>query len=280
MPASSPPDHGSEEHRDPTQPADPLVPAGFGGWFRRVADASRRGLVRLVLVQFVAIVLVAGCTALFQPRRDALFTEQSTGMSSTVLGTINSLLLIAIMACAVTASAFIMIKRAAGQSSAAVRLVRFTIRRAWPLTFWLAVAGSGYLLLVWLTAIGGAAPPYFALAVFLYLYVVLGGSLIGVVVVERRLWPIGRCFSLIRRRFWRTTGRLLIAHLAVMLYFWVVSLLPSYPSRGLVGGLLGFIHLIPIGIVGTAVAVVSYAELRGHSDPSTTADTLADELTS
>ncbi|WP_028934586.1 hypothetical protein [Pseudonocardia spinosispora] len=270
MPSPASPDSGSKP------PSDPLVSVDFGQWCRRVLNSSRRGLARLLLVQLIAQALASGCTAVVKPLRAASLDPSWTGPSTRVLDAASSVLYMAITSCAVVASVVLMIRVAAGQPSGVRLLVRIMIRRTLPLTFWLGVAGSGYLLLVWLTAIGGSDPLYLAVGVFLYLYVVFGASLVGVIVVERRFWPLGRCFALIRHRFWATTGRLLLAHLAFMLYWAVTSYLPV--DR--LGPLLGGLTLIPINIVGTAVVLVSYAELRARSDPTTTTRTLDAELTS
>ncbi len=146
---------------------------------------------------------------------------------------------------------------------AALRLAR---GRALPLAFWLIISGI-------MIAVG------FVLFVLpgIYLTIVFGASLIGVVTVENR--NIGRSFQLVNRRFWPTVGRMLLAFLIFVVFF-VVVIGTSYAAGpdSIVNRVLGWIFSIIMGLFAVGVSVVTYAELRFHENPTVLTPTLVTEL--
>jgi len=112
----------------------------------------------------------------------------------------------------------------------------------------------------------------------LYLLVVFGAALAGVVVIERQ--GIGRTFALVNRRFWPTAGRLLLALLAAVVYDGIAGFVAGALSTPgtVVHMLLTAVLTLPVTLASVGVAVVTYAELRHHENPSVTSGTLAAEM--
>jgi hypothetical protein len=101
-----------------------------------------------------------------------------------------------------------------------------------------------------------------------------------VVLLERR--GLGRCFSLIKGRFWATFGRVALLALIVG----TGNVLATVIAEGLAGGasatdiatVLSAILAIPLGPVLTALTIVTYTELRHHEDHAVSTGQLAAEL--
>lgn len=222
---------------------DPLVPANFGGWFERVLGVVRRSFAQLAVLQVIvaaASVVVGAVTALMAPDLAVL------------VSIIGLLVMLVVSAYVQSASVFVAIRDAAGQPTTAAEGLRLGAGRALPLLGWglLAgiLAGIGFVVFI--------LPGVYLMIVF----IVLG----GVVVVERA--GIGRCFTLVNPRFLPTAGRILLAALVGVVYFAIVFVVTGgfSPSVSVIGAVVRPILLIPVGVVGTAVVVVTYAELRFH----------------
>ncbi len=278
MPASSP--TGSEwqpEQRPATDhpagqlvpPDDPLVPASFSNWFEKVARVIRRSFVPLLVIQIgVAVVDVIFWVVLSQL---ALGVAASGGSSA---GAAFGLFLLSLLGTVVVgvfaqgASIFVAIRDAAGEPTSVGSGLGFAASRALPLLGWGVVAGImmvvGFLLFI----VPG-----------IYLAIVFGATLTGVVAVERK--NIGRCFQLVHRRFWPTAGRLLLAFLIAFIYSLVINRIIAaavISSDAVTATALIYLLYIPIGIAAVAVTVVTYAELRFHENRDTLTSTLAAEL--
>lgn len=260
---------------------DPLVPADFGGWCERVLGVSRRSFSQLAVLQAIvaAVSIVFGMvTALLTPDLGALRSQLESGVPLTPeqvsatgsLGTITAISLLGSLVALVlnayiySASVVVAIRDAAGQPTTAGEGLRLGAPRALPLLGWMLLAGImatiGFVLLI--------LPGVYLMIVFI--------ALAGVVVVERG--SIGRCFALVNPRFLPTAGRILIAALAFIVYFAIVfAVTGGYgPSGSLIGAIARPILLIPVGVVGTAVAVVTYAELRFRERGANTGTLLAE----
>ncbi|HEY0577305.1 MAG TPA: hypothetical protein VGD73_24635 [Pseudonocardia sp.] len=278
---------------------DPLVPADIGGWFARVFGVIRRSFARLLLLQSVAAVANAALVfVLVQSMMSAVATSAaelgalsqapdadavSGMMTSLWLSVITPYTVIATLALVVLnlfvqgASWHVAVWEAAGQPASLGAALRFAAARALPLFGWGVLAyllvAAGFVLLF----IPG-----------IYLMIVFGASLLGVVLVERR--GIGRCFALVNPRFWPTTGRLLLTMVIFAAYAIIVSMIVTPLTIGIgvpgdnlfLGPMLGLaanlVLSLPLGIAAIAVLVVTYAELRAHEQPGVSTETLAHEL--
>jgi hypothetical protein len=113
----------------------------------------------------------------------------------------------------------------------------------------------------------------------LYLSIVIFSSLYGVVVIERG--GLGRCFALIKGRFWATTGRMVVAVLLGGIYAGVAQAVSSVVGGGPTGVFSVILHavlMIPLGVAAIAAIVVTYAELRFHENTEVSTPALAAEL--
>lgn len=266
---------------------DPLVPLDFAGWFRRSIDVARRSFVTLATLQLISAVVglvvsiaTAGPTTAFLDQTMALQASAETGAPPdmtafgaafgdyAVIMLFSWAISIVVTAVVMGASLFVAIRDADGTPATAADGLRFAAKRAPLFAAWLALA--------WIMIGVGTV---FFLIPGIYLALVLLSSLAGVVVVERN--GIGRCFDIIRGRFWATTGRMLITLLLVGVYAFIV-----YGIAGALGGgptsvstaVLHAILAIPASIVIVGIAAVTYAELRFHQDSRVTTGTLAVEM--
>jgi hypothetical protein len=268
-------------------PNDPLIPANFSGWFQRIVEVIRRSFQQLAMLQLITALVsavVGGVLAGFSPDM-AAYTAQLESASATgvppdtsalgaTIGTVVALSLVGGLISLVTnafvqgGSIYVAIRDAAGQPATASDGLRFSVGRALPLIGWGLlgglIVGVGVVLLV----IPG-----------LYLAVVIFSSLYGVVVVERG--GLGRCFALIKGRFWATTGRLVVAFLLGAVYYGVVHEVAAAIGGGPTGVfalILQAILMIPLGVATIAVVTVTYAELRFHENPVVSTPALAAEM--
>ncbi|MDT7580233.1 MAG: hypothetical protein QOK35_1497, partial [Pseudonocardiales bacterium] len=165
------------------------------------------------------------------------------------------------------ASVFVAVRDAVGRPAKAGEALSFAAGRALPLFGWGLLAGLmlviGFLLLV----LPG-----------LYLAIVFGAALTGVVVIERQ--SIGRTFALVNRRFWPTAGRLATVGLLALLYNLVVGFVVGAVAgqTTFVGTLLTSILALPVSLASVGVAVVTYAELRNHENPAIGSPALAAQM--
>lgn len=265
---------------------DPLVPAGFGGWFERVLGVVRRSWRTLLIFQAVLAVLSAIYSALaasfsrnmtalsgalgpgFDPNAGAPPDLVAAVVTAGVIALIGWGVLCLVVAFLAPASVFVVIRDAEGQPAPLGEALRFGASRM--------PAMIGWGLLAWiLTSIG------FVLLIIpgIYLSIVFGAALIGVVAVERT--GIGRCFALVNPRFWPTAGRLVFYFLVVLVYYFIASFIASAIGGGPLStttGIVQAILLIPLGIAGVGVTVVTYAELRFRENGVVTTPALAAEL--
>lgn len=276
---SGPPDpldpSWSEHVRGPAAPpaVDPLVPADIGGWLRRILDVVQRSLVPLLQIQVaVALVgLVATTVAGVPAGGPALDPTTVTPQQAGQLvggGIVAVLVALVVGAFASAASVFIAVRHANGQEADLGTALSFAAGRVLPLIGWNIVAG----LLIGLGVIAFIVPG-------IYLAVVLLSCLTGVVVIERN--GIGRTFTLVNHRFWPTFGRMALVAVAGAVYFGVAGALAASLGPGsLAAAVVQAVLSVLAGMVGTGVAVVTYAELRFHDPqrPGALTPTLAAEL--
>jgi hypothetical protein len=293
------PGHGQGQ-RPPVE--DPLVPVDLGGWFKRVFGVLRRSFGRVLLLQGV-VLLAAGVIelvtvqnvisnlagsvsalgeagALDQTGDPSQLSPAIVGAFASLFSPVTVIAWLAFMVIAVFAQAaswYVVVGDAAGERTSISAALRLSARRVLPLLGWglLAnlIAAAGFVLLI----VPG-----------IYLMIVFGSTLVGVVVVERR--GIGRCFALLKGRFWATTGRLLLAWVILGGYSVIVSIVVTPVVVGLASNgidlttgivmamLVNLVLSIPAGVAMVAVVVVTYAELRGHERPGVSTPTLAAEL--
>lgn len=264
-----PSDPGRPGSRAAAPLSDPLVPPDLRGWLDRVIGVVRRSMVPLLTLQLGVAAVGAVLTYLME----VALPEQAdpAGMDGDGLGglvaTLGLLIAFAVGMFAQGASVYVAIRDAAGGQATASEGLRFAAARAPGLIGWglaaAALTGFGLLLIV---------PG-------VYLAVVFGAALAGVVTVERA--GIGRCFELVNWRFWRTAGRIVPAAAVGALYSAVVapylvdalSAPKSFSAAALQAG-LG----VPLGIASVGVTVVTYAELRFHERGDVLTASLAAEL--
>ena len=163
-------------------------------------------------------------------------------------------------------SVFVVAKEATGEQVDLSSAVRLAAQRALPLLGWSLLAGILVVLGLILILPG------------LYLMIVFGASLTGVVIFERA--GIGRTFSLVNPAFGQTLGRLLSFALAVIVYSAIVNFIISalVGREGFVYQLLSNILSLPVSFAFVGVGIVTYATLRNRENPAVTTPTLAAEL--
>jgi len=265
---------------------DPLVPADFGGWFERVIGVFRRSWRTLLIFQAVLAVLSAIYSALaasfsrnmtalsgalgpgFDPNSGLPPDLVAAAITAGIIALVGWVVLWLVVTFLVPASVFVVIRDAEGQPAPLGEALRFGASRM-P-----AMIGWGLLALV-LTSIG-----YVLLLIpGIYLSIVFGATLAGVVAVERT--GIGRCFALVNPRFWPTAGRLAVYFLITLVYFAIAHLIASAIGGGPLStttGIVQAILFIPLGIASAGVTVVTYAELRFRENGVVTTPALAAEL--
>ena len=266
--------------------SDPLVPPDLRGWFDRVAAVVRRSLIPLLLVQVAVAVIDAVVGYALLPDADSPAVPAAPigggpagigplGAGPATAGVppfdggsalLGMAILVAVGVFAQGASVFVAIRDAAGRPVTASEAARFAAARAPALLGWGLAAGL-------LTGLG-----LLAIVPGVYLAVVFGSSLAGVVTVERR--GISRCFDLVNNRLGPTAGRMLLVAAAALAYVvvagWVVDALSQPASFH--KSVLGAVIQIPMSLAAVGVAVVTYAELRFHERGDVFTSTLADEL--
>jgi hypothetical protein len=246
--------------------ADPLVPGDVGGWIERVVGVVRRSWPALLPVQLAATAAGVGVGAAAGPPFDGTPLDPTT-IGPDFLGTtvLAGAVMLLVTAVAAAVSVVLVVRHAAGDPLTIGRAAAIAGGRVLPLAGWLLVAGllivAGTLLI--LPAI--------------YLGVVFVASLYGVVVVERG--GIGRCFALVNPRLVPTLGRILLAVGAYFAFLATVDLLMSVLGAGPVATTVVQVAAgSVVGVVGVAVAVVTYAELRAGERPAVSTATLAAQL--
>jgi hypothetical protein len=256
-----------------------LVPPDLRGWVDRVIGVVQRSLVPLLIIQLGAAVVSALISYTVLP--DLGLTPTSGGLGSvatrgaqlpapsvfdSTMSLIGLIILLGVTVLAQGASVFVAVRDAAGRRVSSEEALRFAARRAPALIGWGLFAGM-------LFAVGAML-----IVPALYFAVVFGAALTGVVTIERG--PLGRCFQLVNRRFWPTTGRMAIAIACALVYGQLAGYLVKVLSQpgSLNEALLGVLVSAPLGMGAVGVGVVTYAELRFHETGLVLTPTLAEEL--
>ncbi|HTF49963.1 MAG TPA: hypothetical protein VK735_21175 [Pseudonocardia sp.] len=262
------------------------MPADFGGWFERVIGVFRRSWRTLLIFQVIVAVLSAVYSAVatsFSQNMIALSNDLgpefdpatgpppglvAAGITAMLIGLVGGVVIGLVIAVLTPATVFVVIRDAVGQPASLAEALRFGVSRM-P-----AMIGWGLLAMI-LTGIG------FVLLIIpgIYLSIVLGATLAGVVAVERT--GIGRCFALVNPRFWPTAGRLVVYFLIFVVYYFIANFIASAIGGGPLStmtGILLSILFIPLGIASAGVTVVTYAELRFRENGVVTTPALAAEL--
>ncbi|OLM19124.1 MULTISPECIES: hypothetical protein [unclassified Pseudonocardia] len=283
--APYPPPHGAYPgHPGPpggTSP-DPLVPFSLGDWFGKVIATVQRSWKPLLVVQALILVpalllqvvlVVSGIGGGFVlPGRGAL-------AGTAVLVLLFGILSVAVSALGAMAAVFVTVRDAARRPYTRDQVIAFVRNRAVPAIGWTAAvaAAAGAAVAVLVLAFGPFLAVLPILAGALYAGTVLT-ALPGVVGVERG--GIGRVVTLVHRRFFPTLGRFALFGLAACVAGFVIGLVGAAVGvvSPLAGALVNLVLALPIGVVGTAVVVVLYAENRFHEDHAVHTPVLADEI--
>jgi hypothetical protein len=260
-------------HPDPSTVTDPLIPHDLAGWFDRADGIVRRSFRPLLAIMTVSAVISAvhGLTAIPTPPPEpgTDFADQVFAQPVPYLVAVLSYLVLLLVTSFLQAMAVYMaVRDADGRPTTFGEAARYAAGLAAPLLAWWLVAGL-------LVLVGS----FFLLVPGIYLGVVLLSTVTMVVLVERR--GIGRCFALIKGRFWATFGRMLLLTVLTVAYLALTSLI----THAVTGDLLGDVALvlleiltIPLGIVLTAFLIVTYTELRGHENAAVTTSQLTAEM--
>ena len=253
------------------QPADPLTPTNFSGWFERIIGVVRRSFAKLVIIQIgvavVSTIVPARITAIGLSLVGGEYSSSGFRVGLTLgLTLLIFLIQLPITLCAQIASFFIAILDAAGEPARVGTALRLAARPTLPLLGWSLVAGIMMMVGLLLFLIPG-----------IYLAIVFYASLIGVVAIEHK--GIGRTFGLVNQRFWPTAGRILFAFLIFFIYSVVaIGITYALGPDSIAASVLSWISSILLGLGAVAVSVVTYTELRFHENPSTLTPTLAAEI--
>lgn len=253
----------------PPPTEDPLVPVSFGDWWSKVLGVLARSWKSLLIIQLATVVPVLILVTLVGL---AIGTGAVTGGPALVgpgmvAGLFLSVVVVAVALLAQGASVYVAVREAVGSPVQPGEALSFAAGRALPLLGWGVLAGIMTLIGFFLLILPG-----------LYLLVVFGAALTGVIMFEHR--GIGRAFELVNRRFWPTAGRLLSFMLAALVYNLVVdAILGAFLAQNsVVYQLLANILTVPLTLATVGVAIVAYAELRHHEEPRVTSHVLAGEL--
>jgi len=239
------------------------VPPDLRGWVERVCEVVRRSLVPLLLVQGCVAAVGAVLAYALPPPPDGV----PPGDPRATLAALGLSIGLAVGVLAQGTSVYVAIQDAAGRPPTVRQALRFAAERAPALVGWGMVAALLTMLGCVLLIVPG-----------LYLAVVFGASLAGVVTVERG--TPARCFELVNARFWPTAGRMALAVAAGAAY----TVVSGYVVRALSTpgsfdeAVLRAVAGVPLGMAAVGVAVVTYAELRFHERGEVFTGTLAAEL--
>src|SRR4051794_20949680 len=244
---------------------DPLVATSFSDWWSKVIGVLSRSWQPLLIIQLATVVpgmLVAAVVTA------AAGTDSTVvSVAGMIVGVIGSLILFVVALLAQGASVYVVGKQASGQEVGAGPALTFAAGRALPLLGWGLLAGIlvtlGFLVLV----LPG-----------IYLLVVFGATLTGVIMFERE--GLGRTFALVNPAFGQTLGRLLTFVLAALIYSAIAGTIITalVGPDGFVADLLRNILTLPVTFASVGVAVVTYATLRNRENPAVTTPALAAEL--
>jgi len=241
------------------------VATSFSDWWSKVIGVLSRSWQPLLIIQLATVVpgmLVAAVVTA------AAGTDSTVvSVAGMIVGVIGSLILFVVALLAQGASVYVVGKQASGQEVGAGPALTFAAGRALPLLGWGLLAGIlvtlGFLVLV----LPG-----------IYLLVVFGATLTGVIMFERE--GLGRTFALVNPAFGQTLGRLLTFVLAALIYSAIAGTIITalVGPDGFVADLLRNILTLPVTFASVGVAVVTYATLRNRENPAVTTPALAAEL--
>jgi hypothetical protein len=247
---------------------DPLVPSAFADWTAKVVGVVSRSWQPLLVIQAVAALpglLLAGVT-------EGLLSDPASMSQAAVVGVSLGGIVAAVISVvfglfAQGASVFVAVRDADRRPVRAGEALSFAAGRALPLFGWGLVAALMLMLGFLVFVLPG-----------LYLAIVFGGALTGVVVIERQ--GIGRAFALVNRRFWPTAGRLLLAVVAAVAYSAIIGLLVGLVAdpHTFLSSVLSSVLLLPLSLAAVGIGVVTYAELRHHENPSVGSSALAAQM--
>lgn len=257
-------------------PDDPLVPHDFSSWTARIVDAFVRSWRRIILLQLVLAVPVAVLGYVVARTSGITVDNGVVGGLGNDTGTVTvshpgrlalTLVLFAVVvfvlgAVVQLASLWLIVAQAAGRPPDLGSAARFAVRRMLPLIGW-------NLLVTVMVAVGALL----FIVPGVYLAVVLVPTVLGVVAFERR--GVGRCFELVRGRFWAVFGRCAMGLLVLLAYSELVQLIVRAifgidHQSSLGAQLLSAVLTLPGAVVSSAFFVITYAELRGRRDGTTT----------
>ena len=269
---------------------DPLVPVDFGGWIQRVFGVLRRDFPALALLAAIPAVLTGLSQAVLErgmPSLPTIAARINSGVRPVLAAspargetfirllpamTVFYVLILVVTAFAQPGAIFIMVRRAAGQPATVTAALRFAAPRVVPVLGWSILAGLltriGYVLhrAGLLSGIGDVL----LITPGVYLSVVVFASLYGVVVIERA--GLGRCFALIRGRFWVTLGRMVVGGLIAAVYSvaLVLVLVVVAPAGAVFSAVVYGVLLVPVTVFFYTISTIIYAELRYHENPAAT----------
>ncbi|HEY1972551.1 MAG TPA: hypothetical protein VGH89_31680 [Pseudonocardia sp.] len=233
---------------------DPIVPLGYGNWFRRVFEVFRNNFTRLAPLALaptalgglylIVLNMVRLTPAEVHQRLVSAAAASPTGQLSQgatlwivlkpvlPISVIFLVLLVGAAASYQACAYYLILRIANGQPAGLSDALRVALPRVprlvgWGLLAWLLISCCiafplmpGVLTNNNLLIFSGVA---IAVILAAYLSVSIAPSLVGVVVIERA--GLGRCLRLVRRRFWATFGRLVPAMLIYAAYNLVLNLI-------------------------------------------------------
>ncbi|GAA1270735.1 hypothetical protein GCM10009609_37300 [Pseudonocardia aurantiaca] len=247
---------------------DPLVAVSFGDWWSKVAGVLARSWQSLLIIQLAVVAPVLVLVALVGLIvGTGAVTPQAVEPGALAWLFVSALVIVAVSLLAQGASVHVVVREAVGSPVRAGEALSFGAGRALPLLGWGFLAGI-------LTVIG------FILLIVpgLYLLVVFGSALTGVIMFEHR--GIGRSIQLANKKFWPMAGRVVSFLLVGIVYNVVVeAIVGAFVAQNSVAfELVVNILTVPLTLATVGVAIVAYAELRHHEDPRVTSHVLAGEL--
>jgi hypothetical protein len=267
----------------PTDPDDPLVGPDYASWWNRGTALLRRCWKPLLAVQLIAAVITAAIEAVptYEQVRVGLEQPGSEGaaLSAGGLGLATLPFTVVVNAVAVLVSVHLLVTAATGGSPGLAAALRAARRRAGPL--------AGLSLLLGLAVVAG----FFA-CVLPGLYLALVVLLLPPVVAFERRDPVARIFELFHTAVGAALSRTLtITGLwagALVLAAVVPAVLRPFvvpagtgPDAVWTGTVLdlvtGVFVTVPAMLLTAPLAVLTYTDLRGRTEPVSSAG-LASEL--
>jgi hypothetical protein len=247
---------------------DPLVAVSFGDWWSKVVGVFARSWQSLLIIQLAVVAPVLVLVALIGlVVGTGAVTPEAIGPGALAWLLVSALVIVAVSLLAQGASVYVVVREAVGNPVRAGEALSFGAGRALPLLGWGLLAGILMLIGFILLIVPG-----------LYLLVVFGSALTGVIMFERR--GIGRAFQLANKKFWPMAGRVISFLLVGIVYNLVVEAIVGafVAQNSVVFELVVNILTVPLTLATVGVAIVAYAELRHHEDPRVTSHVLAGEL--